>query len=190
MLWSQYKLALSSCARNCRNSEKLQIGIPIFWLSRNLNFKKKIRPESLESETDPEFCFRLGSQKSEPKIEIPNLGGEAGGCQITLFGWGESNEVDCCIVAMILHHQNCVCRSIFDWAVNSDVSFGNVVARTVHANVRLRCQSWEHETQISRNINLRIDIGSMRWDRKSAILGGAQDVVHLFFLPFFGVRGA
>ncbi len=33
---------------------------------------KKIRPESLESKTELEFRFRWGSQKSEPKIGIPN----------------------------------------------------------------------------------------------------------------------
>jgi hypothetical protein len=34
---------------------------------------KIFRLESSESEKDPEFRFRWGSQKSEPKIGIPNL---------------------------------------------------------------------------------------------------------------------
>jgi hypothetical protein len=42
-------------------------------------FKKKIRPESLESKTESEFRFRWGSQKSEPKIGIPNLDDQGGG---------------------------------------------------------------------------------------------------------------
>jgi hypothetical protein len=35
---------------------------------------KKFWPEYPESETESEFCFRWGSQKSEPKIGIPNQG--------------------------------------------------------------------------------------------------------------------
>ncbi len=37
------------------------------------NSKINFRPEYLECETELEFRFLLGSQKSEPKIEIPNL---------------------------------------------------------------------------------------------------------------------
>ncbi len=48
------------------------IGIPIFWLSRHRNFKRKFPTESSESKTESEFRLRWGSQKSEPKIEIPN----------------------------------------------------------------------------------------------------------------------
>jgi hypothetical protein len=36
-------------------------------------FEKKIQPESSESKTESEFRFQWGSQKSEPKIGIPNL---------------------------------------------------------------------------------------------------------------------
>jgi hypothetical protein len=35
-------------------------------------FKNKFQPESLESKMESEFRFRWGSQKSEPKIGIPN----------------------------------------------------------------------------------------------------------------------
>ncbi len=35
--------------------------------------KKKFQPEYPESKTELEFRFRWGSQKSEPKIGIPNL---------------------------------------------------------------------------------------------------------------------
>ncbi len=49
--------------------------------------------------------------------------GEAGGCQITLFGWGESNEVDCHVVAVISHHRNCVRRAIFDRASKFQCEF-------------------------------------------------------------------
>ncbi len=76
MLWSQYKLAMM------RGSEFLcnQItGIPNF-ANQNFDFltfqtsefQKKIQPESLESKTESEFRFQWGSQKSEPKIGIPN----------------------------------------------------------------------------------------------------------------------
>jgi hypothetical protein len=37
-------------------------------------FEKKILPKSSESKTELEFRFRWGSQKTEPKIGIPNLG--------------------------------------------------------------------------------------------------------------------
>ncbi len=37
------------------------------------NSQKKIRTEYLESETESEFHYQWGSQKSEPKIGIPNL---------------------------------------------------------------------------------------------------------------------
>ncbi len=49
-----------------------------FWFLNFLTaeFEKKIRPESLESKTESEFRFQWGSQKSEPKIGIPNLEGE------------------------------------------------------------------------------------------------------------------
>jgi hypothetical protein len=44
MLWSQYKLATKRCTeflcKKLLEFQKLQIGIPIFWLSRNRNFKK------------------------------------------------------------------------------------------------------------------------------------------------------
>ncbi len=61
--------------------------IPTFIFFRNSKFRnrnsdfsifqqrnsKKIQPESSESKTESEFCFRWGSQKLEPKIGIPNL---------------------------------------------------------------------------------------------------------------------
>jgi hypothetical protein len=45
-----------------------------FLTLQTLEFKKKIRSESLESKTELEFRLQWGSQKSEPKIGIPNLG--------------------------------------------------------------------------------------------------------------------
>ncbi len=46
MLWSQYKLATKRCTeflcKKLLEFWKSQIGIPIFWLSRNWNFKKKL----------------------------------------------------------------------------------------------------------------------------------------------------
>ncbi len=49
------------------------IGIPISRFFNSGIWLKFFRPKSLESETDPELRFRWGSQKSEPKIGIPNL---------------------------------------------------------------------------------------------------------------------
>ncbi len=44
MLWSQYKLATKRCTeflcKKLPEFRKLQIGIPIFWLSKNQNLKK------------------------------------------------------------------------------------------------------------------------------------------------------
>ncbi len=51
------------------------IGIPISWFFNSGIWLKIFRPESSESETDPEFRFWWGSQKSEPKIGIPNQDG-------------------------------------------------------------------------------------------------------------------
>ncbi len=47
------------------------IGIPISWFF-NSGIQNKFWPESLESKTESEFRLRGGSQKSEPKIGIPN----------------------------------------------------------------------------------------------------------------------
>jgi hypothetical protein len=76
MLWNQYNLA------TIRRSEFLSkqiTGILNFanWSSDYLTFQKsefqkKIQLEFPESETKSEFRFRWGSQKSEPKIGIPN----------------------------------------------------------------------------------------------------------------------
>jgi hypothetical protein len=49
------------------------------WKFQFLNFStenssKKFRPEPSESNTESEFRFQWGSQKSEPKIRIPNQG--------------------------------------------------------------------------------------------------------------------
>jgi hypothetical protein len=43
-----------------------------FLTLQTTEFKKKIQPESLESKTESEFSLRWESQKSEPKIGIPN----------------------------------------------------------------------------------------------------------------------
>jgi hypothetical protein len=45
-----------------------------FLTLQTLEFKKKIRPVSSESKMESEFCLQWESQKSEPKIGIPNLG--------------------------------------------------------------------------------------------------------------------
>jgi hypothetical protein len=47
------------------------IGVSISQLF-NSGIQKKIQPESSESISESEFCFQWGSQKSEPKIGIPN----------------------------------------------------------------------------------------------------------------------
>ena len=78
MLWSQYKLAT---IRRTEFLRKEITGIPNI-ANRNSNFltlqtsefQKKKRPESSESNTELEFCLQWGSQKSEPKIGIPNQG--------------------------------------------------------------------------------------------------------------------
>ncbi len=49
-----------------------------FSIFQQRNLKKKIWPESSESKTESEFCFQWRSQKSEPKIRIPNLVGQCG----------------------------------------------------------------------------------------------------------------
>jgi hypothetical protein len=43
-----------------------------FLIFQQRNSKKKSQPESLELKTESEFRFQWGSQKSEPKIGIPN----------------------------------------------------------------------------------------------------------------------
>ncbi len=76
MLWSQYKLVM---IRRTEFLRKEIIGIPNI-ANRNSNFltlqtsefQKKIQLESLESKTELEFCLWWGSQKSEPKIGVPN----------------------------------------------------------------------------------------------------------------------
>jgi hypothetical protein len=80
MLWSQYKLATK---RRSEFPRKQITGIPNFanrnsdFLSfQTLEFQKK-RPESPESKTELELCFRWGSQKLEQKIGITNQAGEA-----------------------------------------------------------------------------------------------------------------
>ena len=79
--------------------------------------------------------------------------GEVDGCQIALFGQAWHNKVDCCIVMMILHAKNYLRGSIFDASRQSNTSFGNVVACAVHANVQLRCQSWEYAIGSLHNID-------------------------------------
>ncbi len=69
-----------------RRSEFLRkkiTGVPDFvnWNSsfltfQTLEFQKKIRPESPELKMEKESHFQWGSQKLEPKIEIPNQGGQ------------------------------------------------------------------------------------------------------------------
>ncbi len=76
MLWSQYKLATIRRTEFLRKEITRIPNIP----NRNSNFltlqtsefQKKEGPESLESNTELEFRLRWGSQKSEPKIGIPN----------------------------------------------------------------------------------------------------------------------
>jgi hypothetical protein len=87
--------------------------------------------------------------------------GEVGGCQIALFGQTRLNEVDCRDVGMIFHAKNCLPGAIFCARTQFNTSFGNVVARAVHANVQLHHQSWECVMKTSHNINPRINIGSM-----------------------------
>ncbi len=74
MLWSQYKLATIIHTEFLRK----QITGILNFANRNTNFPtlqtselKKNQPESLEPKTELEFHLRWGSQKSEPKIEIP-----------------------------------------------------------------------------------------------------------------------
>ncbi len=76
MLWSQYKSAPMRCSEFLR---KQITGIPKianpnsnFQTLQTLEFQNKYRPESLESKMEWEFCLWWGSQKSEPKIRIPN----------------------------------------------------------------------------------------------------------------------
>jgi hypothetical protein len=76
MLWSQYKLVTMRCTEFLR---KKITGIPNtanrnsnFLTLQTLEFQKKIRPKSPESKTKPKFRLQWGSQKSEPKIGIPN----------------------------------------------------------------------------------------------------------------------
>ncbi len=88
--------------------------------------------------------------------------GEVGGCQIALFGQARLNEVDWRVVGMIFHAKNCMPGSIFCTRTQFNTSFGNVVARAVHANVRIRRQSWECAMKTSHNIDPRINIGLMR----------------------------
>ncbi len=59
--------------RNYRNSEYCKLEFQ-FSDSPDIGISKKIHPESLELNTELEFHLRWGSQKSEPKIEIPNQG--------------------------------------------------------------------------------------------------------------------
>jgi hypothetical protein len=75
MLWSQFKLAMM---RRCEFLRKQITKIPNianqnsnFLSLQTLEFQKTL-PESPESKTELEFCLRWGSQKSDPKIEIPN----------------------------------------------------------------------------------------------------------------------
>ncbi len=80
MLWSQYKLATIRCTEFLRKEITGILNIA----NRNSNiltlqtseFQKEIRPESLESNTESEFRLQWGSQKSEPKIGIPNQGND------------------------------------------------------------------------------------------------------------------
>ena len=62
---------MSSYANNYRNSECRKLEF-LFSDFPEIGISKKIRPEYPELETEPEFCFRWGSQKWEPKIGIPN----------------------------------------------------------------------------------------------------------------------
>jgi hypothetical protein len=76
MLWSQYKIA------TIRRTEFLRKEITgiLNIANQNSNFltlqtseyQKKIQPESLESNMESESRLQWGSQKSEPKIGIPN----------------------------------------------------------------------------------------------------------------------
>ncbi len=65
-------------------------------------FEKKIRPESLESKTESEFRFRWGSQKSEPKIRIPNLGAHPGHSSCHLGDGGDGFIIG--VVVAAFHH--------------------------------------------------------------------------------------
>ncbi len=59
--------------RNYQNSEYRKSEFQ-FSDSPDMEFQKKIRPDSSESNTETEFHLRWGSQISEPKIGIPNQG--------------------------------------------------------------------------------------------------------------------
>ncbi len=76
MLWSQYKLARIRRTEFLRKEITGILNIPN-WNSNFLTlqtseFQKIIRPESSDSNTESEFRLQWGSQKSEPKIGIPN----------------------------------------------------------------------------------------------------------------------
>jgi hypothetical protein len=62
--------------------------------------------------------------------------GEVGDCPIALFGQARLDENDCCVVGMIFHAKKCVPGSIFCARTQFNTSFGDVVARAVHANMR------------------------------------------------------
>jgi hypothetical protein len=76
MLWSEYKLVT---IRRTEFLRKKITRIPNianrnsdFLTIQTSKFQKKIQPESLESKTESEFRLQWVSQKSEPKIGIPN----------------------------------------------------------------------------------------------------------------------
>ncbi len=60
----------------------LELGFRFLDFSK-AEFIKKIWPESLESKTESEFRFQWGSQKSEPKIGIPNQDWKKNSCRLS-----------------------------------------------------------------------------------------------------------
>ncbi len=87
MLWSQYKLATIRHTDFLHKEITRIPNIPNrnsnFLTLQTLEFQKKIRPESLESNTELEFCLQWGSQKLEPKIGTPNQVSDKANLEIT-----------------------------------------------------------------------------------------------------------
>jgi hypothetical protein len=78
------------------------------------------------------------------------------------------------------------CAGRFLWVKPTlGVDFGDVVAGTTHANVPLRCQSWERVTWMSCNIDLGVNFRLMRWDWKAAIWGGGRESGSFVLSAFF-----
>ncbi len=78
ILWNQYKLATMRRNEFLLQNKKWNLEFCksefLFSDFPKIGIKKKIQPKYPESETKSEFRFQWGSQKSEPKIGIPNQG--------------------------------------------------------------------------------------------------------------------